>query len=91
MSKTYTVSQVEHEILGKYYQTYVGTVRALEHAVRGNFTDAYGCLNGAQQNLDNVKNRFPDISEKATSFEQILREARTALGMLEKKLKGEQD
>lgn len=84
--KGYTVHQVEHDILGKYYQAYIGTIRALEHAVRGNFEPAYGCLDWAQQNLDEVKQRFPDISEKASHFGEILGQARTALDVLEKKL-----
>ncbi len=84
--KGYTVHQIEHDILGKYYLAYIGIVRALEHATSGNFSSAYDCLDWAEQNLEEVKQRFPDISDKAFAFEDGLMQARNALGVLEKKL-----
>lgn len=87
--KGYTVHQVEHDILSKYYQAYIGMVRAFEHATSGNFNSAYSCLDWAGQNLEEVKQRFPDISDKAVAFVEGLRQARNALGVLEKKLEGD--
>lgn len=87
--KGYTVHQVEHEILGKYYQAYVGIIRALEHVTSENFSSAHNCLDWAGQNLKEVKQIFPDISEKASQFEEILTQARNALSVLEKKLESD--
>ena len=88
-SKGYTVHQVEHEILGKYFQAYVGTVRALEYAVNGDFKNANSSLDWVQQNLDVVKNTFPDIwlqGAEDGAFEEALGRVRKAFGELKKKL-----
>ena len=87
--KGYTVHQVEHEILGKYFQAYVGTVRALEYAVEGDFKNVNSSLDWVQENLDAVKDSFPDVwlqGARKGAFEEALGRARKAFGELEKKL-----
>ncbi|MBI2662353.1 hypothetical protein HYX11_02755 [Candidatus Woesearchaeota archaeon] len=87
--KGYTVHQVEHKILGKHLQAYVGTILAFEHAVKGDFKNAYYCIDWAQQSFEYVKIGFPDIWLQGAgggAFEEVLARARNTLGKLEKKL-----
>lgn len=85
--KGYTVHQVDHGILGKYYLAHIQTISALiEYAQSGNINAAYRRLEFAQQWINEVKDKFPDISHKAADLAEKLEEAKTALSLLEKKL-----
>ncbi len=85
--KGYTVHQVEHEILGKYYLAHIQTIYALtEFAQNGDRETACRRLDFAQQWINEVKDKFPDISNKAIDLAKKLDEARTTLGLLEKRL-----
>lgn len=85
--KGYTVHQVESEIIGKYYLAHIQTIYALiEYAQSENIKSACRRLEFAQQWINEVKDKFPDISHSAVSLAEKLKEAKTTLGLLEKKL-----